>query len=172
MEAFVALIAGALASSIALVGFGLDSIIEVVSGLTLLWRFKRRQLEDRTAESRAVKVVGLTFFALSAYVGYQAVRTLWVHRPPQFSLPGMILAAVAFVVMLVLGFAKRELARLLNSRALAADAIETLMCACLSATLLVGLSLNGWLAWWWADPVAALAMSGFMVREGVEAFGG
>ncbi len=170
IEALVALVAGIVASSIALIGFGLDSVIETVSGLTLLWRFKQRRLEERDAESRAVKVVGLTFFALAGYVFYEAGVDLWFRRAPQFSLPGSILTAVSLVVMPVLGMAKRRVAAALESRALAADAMETLMCSYLSATVLVGLVLNGWRGWWWADPVAALAIAALMVREGREAF--
>jgi len=169
VEAGVALAAGGAASSIALIGFGLDSIIETLSGLALLWRFKQHAVDEERAESRAVKVVGLTFFALAAYVTYEATTDLWNHRAPEFSLPGFILAAVSLVVMPILGTAKRRLAWALGSRALAVDAKETLFCACLSATLLLGLGLNGWRGWWWADPVAGLALSAFMVREGVEA---
>lgn len=172
IEAAVALGAGIVASSIALVGFGLDSIIETTSGLALLWRFKQRGLDEEAAESRAVKLVGLTFFALAAYVGYEAVSDLWYRQAPEFSLPGLVLAAVSLVVMPALGISKRRLARLLNSRALAADGMETLVCAYLSATLLLGLALNGLWGLWWADPAAALAMTGFMVREGVEALRG
>lgn len=172
IEALVALVAGALASSIALVGFGLDSIIETISGVALLWRFKQHRLEEQAAESRALQVVGATFFALAAYVSYEAVSDLWFHHPPKFSLPGTILAVVSLVVMPVLGVAKRRVAVALHSRALAADGMETLLCSYLSATLLLGLVLNGWLGWWWADPVAALAMTLFMIREGIEAFSG
>jgi len=172
VEAAVALIAGAIASSIALVGFGLDSVIETASGLALLWRFKQRGLEESDAERRAVKMVGLTFFALAAYVGYEAGNDLWLGRAPEFSLPGLVLAAVSLVIMPVLGVAKRRTARALRSRALAADALQTLLCAYLSATLLLGLALNGLLGWWWADPAAALAIAAFMIREGFEAFSG
>ncbi len=168
VEAAVALIAGGIASSIALVGFGLDSVMETVSGLVLLWRFKQRRLEERDAESRAVKLVGATFFVLAAYVGYEASSDLAYHRAPEFSLPGMILAGVSLVVMPALGVAKRRVAAALHSSALAADSLETLVCAYLSATLLMGLGLHRWRGWWWADPVAALAMSAFMIREGVE----
>jgi divalent metal cation (Fe/Co/Zn/Cd) transporter len=166
----VALAAGGAASSIALIGFGLDSVIETASGVTLLWRFKQQGLEEHHAESRAVRIVGVTFFALAAYVGYEAIADLWLRRRPEFSLPGFILAAVSLIVMPVLGLAKRRLAIALHSRALAADGMETLLCAYLSATLLVGLALNGWLGWWWADPLAGLAIAAFMVREGYEAF--
>ncbi len=168
VEAVVALVTGAVASSIALVGFGLDSVMETVSGVALLWRFKQRRLEEHDAESRATKVVGVTFLVLAAYVGYGAVGDLLLHRAPGFSLAGMILAVVSLLVMPVLGVSKRRVARALDSKALEADSLETFACAYLSATLLVGLALNGWLGWWWADPVAALAMCAFMIREGVE----
>ncbi|MBZ5545184.1 MAG: cation transporter, partial [Acidobacteriia bacterium] len=168
VEAAVALAAGIASSSIALVGFGLDSIIETSSGVALLWRFKQQSLSEHRAESRAVGFVGITFLALAAYVGVEAGRDLWLRRVPEFSLPGLILAILSLIVMPVLGVAKRRLARRLQSRALAADGLETLLCAYLSATLLVGLALNGALGWWWADPVAALAIAAFMVREGIE----
>jgi divalent metal cation (Fe/Co/Zn/Cd) transporter len=172
VEAVVALAAGALAGSIALVGFGLDSVIETASGVALLWRFRQQRLAESRAEARALRVVGLTFFALAIYVGYEAVGDLGQRRAPEFSGVGLALAAVSLGVMPALGVAKRRLALSLNSRALAADSQETLLCAYLSATLLVGLALNGLLGWWWADPVAALAIGGFMVREGYEAFWG
>ena len=150
VEAAIALAAGGLASSIALIGFGLDSIIETLSALTLLWRFKQQRLEEPHAESRAVKLVAGTFFALAAYVGYEAATDLWFRHRPAFSLPGLGLAVLSLVIMPVLGVAKRRLARALNSRALAADSLETLLCSYLSATLLAGLALNGWFGWWWA----------------------
>ncbi len=172
IEAGVALVAGVLAASIALVGFGLDSVIETVSGLTLLWRLKQRGDFEAEAESRALRIVGLTFFALAAYVSYESITDLWRREQPGESLVGILLAAVSLVVMPLLGRAKRRVARQLNSRALAADGMETYLCSYLSFTLLLGLGLNAWVGWWWADPVAALAMVAFMIREGVEAFRG
>jgi len=172
IEAAVALVAGVLAASIALVGFGLDSIIETVSGLTLLWRLKQRGDFEAEAESRALRIVGLTFFALAAYVSYESVTDLWRQAQPRESLVGIVLAAVSLGVMPLLGRAKRRVARRLNSRALAADGMETYLCSYLSFTLLLGLGLNAWVGWWWADPVAALAMVAFMIREGIEAFRG
>lgn len=169
VEAVVAIAAGAAAGSIALEGFGLDSIVEVASGFALLWRFRQKGLAQEEAETRAARLVGLTFFLLAAYVGYIAVSDLWLHRPPRESLAGMILAAVSLAVMPILGFAKRRLARNLQSKALAADSQETLLCACLSASLLAGLGLNAWLGWWWTDPVAGLLMVVWMLREGFEA---
>lgn len=171
-EALVALAAGYLAGSIALVGFGLDSVIETVSGATLLWRLRQHGDLEQVAESRALRIVGLTFFGLAAFVGYESASDLWFRRQPEQSLVGMVLAAVSLVVMPLLGRAKRRLATRLGSRALAADGMETLLCAYLSFTLLLGLGLNAWLGWWWADPVAALAMVGFMLREGREAWRG
>ena len=170
LEALVAVTAGVLAGSIALVGFGLDSVIETTSGVALLWRLRQEGDVEAEAESRALRIVGLTFFALAAYVAYEAVGDLWRRAEPRESLVGMILAVVSLVVMPLLGYGKRRIARRLGSRALAADAMETYLCSYLSLTLLLGLSLNAWLGWWWADPVAALAMVGFMIREGTEAF--
>jgi len=164
----VALATGWIASSIALQGFGLDSIIEMASGLAVLWRFRQAQLDEAGAESHAVRLVGGTFLALAAYIGYEAASDLWFRRAANFSIPGMMLAASALVVMPALGFAKRRVASKLSSRALTADALETFLCAYLAATLLLGLGLNAWFGWWWADPVAALAMTPFILREGVE----
>jgi divalent metal cation (Fe/Co/Zn/Cd) transporter len=170
LEAFVAIGAGVVAGSIALVGFGLDSIIETVSGVTLLWRLRQRGELEAHAESRALRTVGLTFFALAAYVGYESVSNLWLRQRPEESIVGIALAGVSLVVMPLLGRAKLRVAREMGSRALAADAMETFLCSLLSATLLAGLLLNAALGWWWADPVAALVMVGFMIHEGVEAF--
>jgi divalent metal cation (Fe/Co/Zn/Cd) transporter len=170
VEAVVGLLAGLLASSIALKAFGLDSVIETFSGAILLWRLKQRGLDEARAESRAIRLVSLTFFALAAYVAAEALADLWFRRAPQFSLLGMILASCSLLVMPALGVAKRQIAVLLKSSALSADGLRTLLCAYLSATLLIGLALNGWLGWWWADPTAALAMTGFMIWEGIETF--
>ena len=172
LEAVVAITAGWLAGSIALVGFGLDSIIETASGAALLWRLRQRGDFEAAAESRALRFVGLTFFLLAAYVTFESVRDLRGARQPAESLLGIALAAVSLVVMPLLGRAKRRLARRLGSRALAADGMETYLCSYLSFALLFGLGANAWLGWWWADPVAALLMVAFMLREGLEAFRG
>jgi divalent metal cation (Fe/Co/Zn/Cd) transporter len=169
LEAAVALVAGLAAGSIALVGFGLDSAIEIASGLAVLWRFRQHGLAENTAELRAARFVGITFFALAIYVGYEAVTDLWMRHEARFSSLGMVLAFAALIVMPTLGLVKRRVARRLGSRALAADGMESILCAYLSATLIVGMALNGWLGWWWADPLAALLITGFMVREGIEA---
>ncbi len=169
VEALVALTAGFLAASIALEGFGFDSVLETISGLTVLWRFRHPHADEAAAESRAVRLIGVTFLLLAAYVAIEAAVDLWYHRAPRFSPAGAILAAASLLTMPALGIAKRRVARSLGSRALAADSLETLLCAYLSATLLAGLILNGWLGWWWADPVAALAMVPFIAHEGLEA---
>ncbi len=172
LEAAVAVGAGVVAGSIALVGFGLDSVIEVTAGAVLLWRLRQRGDLEVAAEVRALRIVGLTFFALAAYVTYESLTDLWFRRQPQESLLGIILAAVSLVVMPWLGRAKRRLARRLDSPALAADGMETYLCTYLSFTLLLGLGLNAAAGWWWADPAAALAMVAFILREGVWAWRG
>jgi divalent metal cation (Fe/Co/Zn/Cd) transporter len=170
VEAVVAIAAGWLAGSIALVGFGLDSVIETIAGVALLWRLRQRGDFEETAESLARKIVSVTFFVLAAYVGYESLAHLWRRETPKESLTGIALATVSLIVMPILGRAKRKLAVQMNSRALAADGMETILCAWLSASLLAGLLLNALLGWWWADPVAALIMCGFMVHEGLEAW--
>lgn len=174
LEAVVAIGAGLLAGSIALVGFGLDSIIEVVSGTILLWRLRAEltgadsEASER-AEQRALFAVGVSFFVLGAYILYESGKKLWLQERPQESLVGLVLACLSLVVMPVLAFAKHRTAKKLGSLALAADATETAICSYLSLTLVLGLGLNAWVGWWWADPVAALAMLPLIVNEGREA---
>ncbi len=173
IEGVVAVTAGVLAGSIALVGFGLDSYIEVASGLVLIWRLRKHgfsdEEEEEAAEKRAILFVGATFFLLALYVLYESGKKLYFHEHPQESLLGIILAIVSLIVMPVLALYKKKIAAEINSRALRADALETLACSYLSLTLLLGLGVNALFGWWWADPVAALAMIYFLVREGVEA---
>lgn len=171
VEAMVALVAGWMAGSIALVGFGLDSLIEVTSAGALIWRLRRSGGPDRevVAERRALRIVGWTFFLLAAYIVLEAVSVLARRKAPEESLAGILLAAVSLVVMPWLGLAKRRIAREVGSQALEADSVETLVCSYLSLTLLVGLGANALFGWWWADPVAALAITGFILREGKEA---
>lgn len=173
IEGVVAVTAGVLAGSIALVGFGLDSYIEVASGLVLIWRLRKHgfsdEEEEEAAEKRAILFVGATFFLLALYVLYESGKKLYFHEHPQESLLGIILAIVSLIVMPVLALYKKKIAAEINSRALRADALETLACSYLSLTLLLGLGANALFGWWWADPVAALAMIYFLVREGVEA---
>ena len=174
LEGVVAVTAGLLAGSVALVGFGIDSGIEVLSGLILIWRLNsRRDEEERErVEERALKLVGWSFLILAAYVAYDAVVSLVRREAPEESLVGIILAAVSVVVMPLLARAKRGVAAQLNSRALAADSKQTELCTWLSAILLGGLVLNALAGWWWADPVAALVMVPIIANEGIEALRG
>jgi divalent metal cation (Fe/Co/Zn/Cd) transporter len=173
IEGIVAIAAGILASSIALVGFGLDSYIEVASGMVLIWRLRKHGFsddgEEEAAEKKAILFVGVTFFLLAAYVLYESGKKLYFHEHPEESLVGIILAIVSFVVMPFLALYKKKIAEEIHSRALRADALETLACSYLSLTLLLGLGANALFGWWWADPAAALAMIYFLVREGWEA---
>lgn len=170
VEAAAALVAGAEAGSVALKGFGLDSLIELAASATVLVRLSRCGEHESRADRRAARIVGLTFFALAVYIGFASLRALALKKAPEFSWPGTILAAAALIAMPALGLAKRRVGRRLGSRALLAESMETFFCAWFSASLLGGLALNGLLGWWWADPVAALVMTALMVREGIEAF--
>ena len=174
VEAVVSVAVGLLAGSVALVGFGADSLIEVSSGLVLLWRLHgdaREQLREQT-ERRALKLVGWCFLALAAYVAYEAVSSLWLREAPESSPTGMVIAALSVVVMPLLAREKRRVAARIESRALHADSRQTDICAYLSAILLCGLALNALLGWWWADPLAALCMVPIIAREGAEALRG
>jgi divalent metal cation (Fe/Co/Zn/Cd) transporter len=169
LEALIALIAGAIAGSVALLGFGLDSLIEVTSGATLLWRLRS---DSERSERIALKIVGVCFLVLAAYVAFEAAESLLFGRSPKRSIGGVLLAIASVVVMPMLARAKRRVAGHIDSAALSADAKQSELCAYLSAILLVGLALNVMLGWWWADPVAALAMAPIMVKEGVDALRG
>ena len=168
-EAAVALTAGLLAGSIALVGFGLDSLIEVSSGAIVLWRLSA---DNERAERIALKVVGASFLALAAYVAFDSVKALWLREAPERSLPGIILAAISLVVMPLLARAKRRVAAGIGSRALHADSRQSDLCAYLSAILLGGLLLNALLGWWWADPLAGLVMTPIIANDGRKALRG
>jgi len=171
IEAAVALGAGLFAGSIALIGFGIDSLIETSSGAVLLWRLQEGEKGEKR-ERMALKLVGLSLLALAVYVAIDATKGLILKEPPGESLVGMILAAVSLIVMPLLAWAKRKVAAKLGSQALVADSHQTDICAYLSAILLVGLGLNALFDWWWADPVAALAMVPIIVKEGLEALRG
>jgi cation diffusion facilitator family transporter len=173
VEAAIAIWAGTAAGSVALLGFGLDSVIECAASAVLLWRLSvelRGGQEERVeeAERRASLFVGLTFLALAAYVLVESALTLISGDHPAASPVGIALAAISLVVMPLLAWAKLRTARQLGSGALEAEAKETLACAYLSFALLVGLVLNAAAGWWWADPVAALAMVPWLLKEGVE----
>jgi divalent metal cation (Fe/Co/Zn/Cd) transporter len=174
LEAVIAIASGLVAGSIALIGFGLDSVVEVSSGAALLWRLhadvdpRRREL----AEAATLRIVGACFLALALYVGWEAVEALRLGAAPDRSVTGILLAAVSVIVMLLLARAKRRVARTISSGALEADARQTDFCTYLSAIVLAGLLLNAALGWWWADPVAGLAMVPIIGREGVAALRG
>ncbi|MFC4334763.1 cation diffusion facilitator family transporter [Salininema proteolyticum] len=170
VEGVVAIAAGAAASSVALIGFGLDSFIEVSSALIVLWQFRSRMPEAR--ERLALKLIALSFFVLAGWVGFDAARSLLGHGDPSPSPVGIGLAAASVVVMPLLVHAKRRVGRELGSATVQADSVQTMLCTYLSAILLVGLVLNAVLGWPWADPVAALAIAGVAVKEGVEAWRG
>ncbi|HNX50343.1 MAG TPA: cation transporter, partial [Thermoanaerobaculaceae bacterium] len=171
--AVVSIVAGGAAGSIALVAFGLDSVIESMSGTALLWRLRRDDPEQRErAERTALRLVAVSFLLLAAYVAAESAHALWVREAPQSSLPGIVIAALSLVVMPLLARAKRRVAKGMESRALHADSRQTDLCAYLSAILLLGLGLNAVLGWWWADPVAGLAMVPIIGREGLGAWRG
>ncbi|MGK3201651.1 cation transporter [Amycolatopsis sp. MEPSY49] len=170
VEAAVALTAGTVASSGALVGFGLDSVVEVASALAVAWQFSGRDPETR--ERRALRLIALSFFALAAYVTVDSVRTLFTAAAPESSLTGVVLAAISLVVMPVLSTAQRRAGRELGSAGAVADSRQTLLCTYLSAVLLAGLVLNTVLGWWWADPAVALFIAFVAVKEGRTAWRG
>lgn len=172
LEALVAIAAGWAAGSIALVGFGLDSVIECVSGGALLWRLSATSHNEEERERRALKVVGASFLLLSAYVAVDAAHALWTRERPEHSVAGIVLACASLGVMPLLAYAKRQVAAQLQSNALHADSRQTDICAYLSAILVGGLVLNAVWNWWWADPIAALVMVPIIAREGVEALRG
>ncbi len=171
VEAVVAVASGAVASSTALIGFGADSLIEVSSALFVLWRLRRAgpeaSAEERERADRiAHLLVGVTFFLLAVYVIVDSALSFVRQVPPAESPVGIVLALLSLVVMPVLAYFKQRTGREMSSRALEADAMETLLCAYLSAALLVGLLLNALFGWCWADPAAALAMAPFMIWQG------
>lgn len=174
LEGLIAVFAGLVAGSIALVGFGFDSLIEVTSGSVLLWRLYADVNEERREQVEAIslRIVGALFVLLALYVTYDSVKSLIRHETPEESVVGIVLAAVSLVIMPLLVRAKRKVARAINSGALMADSRQTELCTYLSAILMVGLLLNATLGWWWADPVAALVMVPIIVKEGIEALRG
>lgn len=170
IEAAIAVTAGLLAGSVALVGFGLDSLVEVSSGLIVLWQFRHRLPESR--ERTALRLMALSFFALAAYITFESGRALLTGHEPDTSRVGIGLAAVSLAVMPFLSWAQRRTGRALGSGAVVADSTQTLLCTYLSAVLLVGLVLNATLGWSWADPAAGLLIAAVALREGREAWRG
>lgn len=170
IEAVVAISAGRIASSTALIGFGLDSLIEVASAAAVAWQFSGKHPESR--ERVALKVISVSFFALAAYVTVESVRTLVSGEPAEHSTVGIVLAAVSLVVMPILSMAQRRAGRELGSVSAVADSKQTLLCTYLSGVLLVGLLLNSLFGWSWADPIVALLIAAVAVKEGREAWKG
>ncbi|MEU1972059.1 cation transporter [Microbacterium sp. NPDC019599] len=170
LEGIVALIAGGVASSAALIAFGLDSFVEVLSAAAVAWQFSARDPETR--EKTALRVISIAFFALAAYVTVDAVLSLAGLREPEQSAVGIVLAALSLTVMPFLSWFERRAGRELGSASAVADSKQTLICAYLSAALLVGLVANALLGWAWADSIAALVIAGFAVKEGIEAWRG
>jgi divalent metal cation (Fe/Co/Zn/Cd) transporter len=168
LEGLIAVLAGFLAGSVALVGFGFDSVIEVASGAALLWRLHRGE----RAERATLRMVGACFLTLAIYIAYDSSRTLWLRETPHRSVAGISLTAVSIVVMPLLARAKRQAAASLRSGAMRADARQTEFCMYLSAIVLGGLLLNALLNWWWADPLAGLVMVPIIGREGIDALRG
>ena len=174
LEGLIAVGTGLIAGSIALVGFGFDSFIEVTSGVTLIWRLRADLDEERRerVEAISLRIVGVCFIVLALYVIHHSIESLVRREAPDESLIGIILAAVSLIVMPLLVRAKRKVARSIKSGALMADSKQTELCTYLSAILLGGLLLNALLGWWWADPVAALIMVPIIAKEGLEALRG
>jgi len=174
LEAGAALAAGLAAASVSLVGFGIDSVVEVTASLVAQWRLRADVDASRRerAERRTHQVIGVSFLALAAWVAYEAVETLWTHAAPARSVAGVVILAFSVVVMPLLARAKRRVAQALESVALRAEATQTALCAYLSAIALAGVALNAIFSWWWADPVAALAMTPIIAKEGFEGLRG
>jgi cation diffusion facilitator family transporter len=176
LEAAVSMIFGFLAGSIALVGFGLDSVVESLSGAILLWRLKKHETltveEEERLEKKAVKFVAITFFILGAYVLFESIKKLLYAETPEPSLPGIIISVLSLIIMPILARKKYRVGVEIGSRALIADSKETFACALLSVALLLGLGLNYVAGIWWADPVAALVIVFFLFREGWEGWKG
>jgi cation diffusion facilitator family transporter len=175
VEGVVAIVAGVIAGSVALIGFGADSAIEVASAVGLLWRLRKAGpdasvSEEGAAEKRALYVVAATFFLLAVYITYESVTALIRHEEPLTSPVGVVLAALSLAVMPALAFAKQHVGKQMGSSALAADAKETWVCSYLSLSLLIGVGAYALLGWWWADPIGALAMLPVIVWQGWETF--
>lgn len=174
LEGIIAVSAGVIAGSIALVSFGVDSLIEVTSGAVLLWRLHSDVDKERRerVEAISLRIVGVCFVVLAVYVSYDSIKSLIKREAPEESAIGIVLAAVSVIIMPMLVRAKRKVARGINSGALMADSKQTELCTYLSAILLIGLGLNTLLGWWWADPVAALMMVPIITKEGIEGLRG
>ncbi|HET8658835.1 MAG TPA: cation transporter [Micromonosporaceae bacterium] len=167
VEAVVAITAGSIASSTALIGFGLDSVVEVTSAAAVAWQFTAADPSQR--EKTTLRIIAVSFFALAGYITVESVRALVTGAAPDHSPVGISLASVSLLVMPVLSYAQRRAGRELGSASAVADSKQTLLCTYLSAVLLVGLLANATLGWWWADPIAALVIAAVAVKEGRQA---
>jgi divalent metal cation (Fe/Co/Zn/Cd) transporter len=172
IEAAVAIGAGAAAGSIALVGFGADSLVEAVAGVIVLWRFAGSRASSEAAELRAQKLIGVSFYVIAAYVGFEAVRTLLAGDHPEVSYVGIGLSIATLATMPTLAVAKGHVGEQLGSSATKSEGRQNMLCAYLSGALLLGLGANALFGWWWADPATALVIAGVAVREGREAWRG
>jgi len=174
LEAIVSMAAGVVSGSVVLVGFGIDSVIEVSSSVAAQWRLRAERDSQRREriEYITLRVIGWLFLALAVYVAVDSLRSLWLRERPERSVVGIIILALSVVVMPLLANAKRHVANAIGSRALHADATQTALCAYLSVIALTGVMLNAVLGWWWADPVAALGMVPIIVKEGVDGIRG
>ena len=172
LEAAASIIFGSMANSIALIGFGLDSIVESLSGLVLAWRLRQHgrisEADEDRLERRATRLVAVTFFILGAYVSFQSVKNLILADIPDPSIPGIIIAGVSIVIMPLLTWQKYDTGKQIDSRALIADSKETLACALLSVALILGLGANQLFGFWQADPIVGLIIAAFLFREGWE----
>jgi cation diffusion facilitator family transporter len=170
LEGVVSIAAGLLAGSIALIGFGLDSFVESISGSVMIWRFRKHgkisEEEEEKVEKKAVKLVAYSFFILGAYVLYESIKKLYFHEIPDPSLLGIIIAIVSIIVMPVLFYMKYQTGKSINSRSLVADSKETLACVFLSVALLIGLGLNSLYGLWQADPIVGLIIVLYLIKEG------
>jgi cation diffusion facilitator family transporter len=170
VEGLVSILAGSLANSIALIGFGLDSFVESLSGGVMIWRFRKHgkvtEEEEEEVERKAVKFVGYTFLVLGCYVLYESIRKLLVYEAPGGSLLGIVIAIVSIIVMPILFYAKYQTGKSINSRSLMADSKQTLACVFLSMALLIGLGLNYFVGLWQADPIIGVVIAIFLLREG------
>jgi divalent metal cation (Fe/Co/Zn/Cd) transporter len=174
LEGLISIVAGLMAGSVSLIGFGIDSAIEVTSGAALLWRLNHdvNPMRRESAERATLRIVGFCFIALAIYILYDAGSILLRHEAPERSIPGIVIAAVSVIVMPLLAKAKRQVAMTINSAAMQADSRQTDFCTYLSAILLCGLLLNALFGWWWSDPITALIMVPIIANEGLRALKG
>lgn len=170
LEGIVSFFVGLLAGSIALVGFGLDSFVESLSGGVMVWRLTKHgkisEEEEEKTDAKATRLIAYTFFILGAYVLYESIKKLYVHEIPSPTLLGIIIAIIPIIVMPILSYSKYQTGKSMGSRSLVADSKETLACAFLSTTVLFGLGLNYLYSLWWADPIASLIIVVFLIKEG------